>query len=128
MTNVLTDIKDIMKTEEFKVNCPTPKIDAIFNFLTIKVIARRHKEEIAKYTEKNKKIKNGQTVLAGTRITTKELLLIMAENDSKQNVFEYVTEQYPSIDSEEKILYGALYEIGKMNTFIYILKVCFLKK
>ena len=122
MTNVVTNLKDFMQTEDIKDNYPTPKIDAIFDFLTLKVIAKKTKNEIKQYTEKNKNIRNGKTVLAGTRITTKELMLIMSENRSEKNTFEYISECYPSIDNEEKILYGALYEIKKTNTVLFILR------
>ena len=123
MTNVITNIKDILETEELKDNYPTPKIDAICNFLTLKAISNKSKKEIEKYTERNKNIKNGKTVLVGTRITTKELLLLMSESPKEQDVFEYIYKCYPSIKKEEQIIYGMLYEIRKENTFLFILKV-----
>ena len=128
MTNVVTNIKDLIETEDMKNTYPTPKIDAVFNFLTLKAIANKTKPEIEKYTDKNKKIRNGKTVLAGTRITTKELMLIMSEDTKGQDISEYIFNYYPSIDSEEKILYGALYEIRKTNTLFFILKVLFNNK
>lgn len=128
MTDVLMNMKEIMDTEEIKVECQTPKIDAIYNFLVFKSFAKKFNDEIKKCTERNKNIRNGQTVIAGTRITTKELLLIMSENISEKNIFEYVLEQYPSIDSEDKIFYSALYEIKRQNTIGYILKVLLSKK
>lgn len=125
MTNVLTDIREFVETEEVKVDCPTPKLDIISDFLTLKIFANRNKDKIYKNIERNKKIRNGQTVIAGTRITTKELLSIMSENISGQNVFKYICKEYPSIDNEEKILYGALYEIKKKNSLLFILWVLF---
>lgn len=125
MTDVLTDIKDIMEMEERQNNYHNSKVNIIFDFLKLKIIAKKSKEKIKKYTEKTKKIRDGKTVLAGTRITTKELILIMAENKKEENICEYISKQYPSINSQEKILYGALYEIKKMNSIIFILGVLF---
>ncbi len=126
MTNVLTDIKDIMKTEEIEINYTSPKMELIFDFLRFKQIANKSKDKIAKYTERNKNVRNGKTVIVGTRITPKELLDIMAE-DKEERAFDYISKQYPSIDSEEKIFYGALYEIRKTNLFLFILMVLFSK-
>lgn len=128
MTNVLTDIKDIVETKEIEVNNLNPKISTILDFFNMKAIANKSKEEINKYTEEVKNVRGGKRVIKGTRITTKELLLIMSENEQGQNVFEYISKQYPSIDSEKKILYGALYEIKKTNTLLFILKVLLANK
>lgn len=123
MTNVITDIKDFIETEEIIENYQTPRIDMILDFMLLKKIAKRSKNEIEKYTESNKEIRNGKRVLAGTRITTKELIIIMSENENQKNIFEYISKQYPSIDSEAKILYGALYELKKVNSIRFILGV-----
>lgn len=126
MTDVIVNVKDLIETEEIESNYQTPKIDLILDFLKIKAIANKAKDEISKYVEKNNKIRKGKTVLKGTRITTKELFLIVSEyseTKEEKNMFDYIFKQYPSIDSEEKIFYGILYEISKMNTVIFILKV-----
>lgn len=128
MTSVLNDIKDFIETEEVKVDYSTPKINMIFDFLTLKSIAKKSKSKINQYTQKNKQIRNGKVVLTGTRITTKELMEIMVENEAKENVFNYISKQYPSIDNEEKILYGALYEINKINSVLFILRILLRKK
>lgn len=128
MTNVLTDIRDFIETEDVKIDHDTIKLDMICDFFILKAIANKSKDKIRKYTERNKNIRNGKTVLVGTRITTKELLLIMAENSNEKNIFKYISEQYPSIDCEEKILYGALYEISKKNLLLFVLEVLFSKK
>ena len=61
MTNVVTNIKDIIETDnKIKINYPTPKRDAILDFLICKAIARKTTEEIRKYTEKNKNIRKGK--------------------------------------------------------------------
>ncbi len=128
MTNVLTDIKDFIETEEVKIDHDTMKLDMICNFFILKAIANKSKDKIRKYTERNKNVRNGKTVLAGTRITTKELILIISENSKEKNTFKYISEQYPSIDCEEKILYGALYEISRKNSLLFILDVLLSKK
>lgn len=123
MTNVITNIEDMIKTEEIDVNNSNPKAMILLNFLRIKALAKGSKEKIDKYTEKNKNVRNGRTVLTGTRITTKELLYIIGECKENQDIFEYIFEQYPSIDCKEKIIYGLLYEIGKTNSLIYTLRI-----
>jgi len=125
MTNVLTNIKDMVEIEELN-EYSNPIMDNLSNFLKLKNFAQKHEKEIEKYTERNKKIRNGRTVIVGTRITTRELLYILSECKSN-NVIEYVLEQYPSIDSEEKVLYGVLYELKKQSTLIYLLRILFSK-
>ncbi len=127
MTNVLTNLKDFLETEEIQISQPNPRIETIRTFLKVKSATRRLNKKIVEYTERRKEIRNGQTVLKGTRITTKEIFLIMSENEKGQNVYKYISEQYPSIDSEEKIFYGALYEIRKTNSLLFILRILFSK-
>ena len=129
MTNVLENVRDFMENEDVERNYQTPKIDIVFSLLKLKRIAKLAKKEIYKYIEKNDKVRGGKVVLKGTRITTKELILIMSECSPKgdEDLIENIREQYPSIDSEEKITYGALYEISKVNTLLFILKVWFNK-
>ncbi len=127
MTNVLTDIRDFIETEEVKVDYPTPKLDTIIDFFVLKSFAKKSKSKINEYTKRDKNIRNGQAVLAGTRITTKEIMSIIAESTKEPDALEYILEQYPSIDNKDKILYGALYEIKKKNTFLFILGVLFSK-
>lgn len=126
MTDVIVNVKDFIETEEIESNYKTPKTDKILCFLKLKSISNKAREDIKKYIEKNRKIRGGKAVLRGTRITTKELLLIMSEHskvDSEKDTIDYIREQYPSIDSEEKVIYGALYEISKTNTLIFVLRV-----
>ena len=73
--------------------------------------------------EKNNDVRNGKAVIKGTRITTKEVLLIMSECPEEKDVFEYICEQYPTIESREQIIYAIMYEINKINTINFILKV-----
>lgn len=129
MTNVLENVRDFMENEDVERNYQTPKIDVVFSLLKLKRIAKLAKKEIYKYIEKNDKVRGGKVVLKGTRITTKELILIISECSPKgdEDLIENIREQYPSIDSEEKITYGALYEISKVNTLLFILKVWFNK-
>lgn len=123
MTDVVIDIKDLIETKEIKKEKKSnPKIDIIRKFLAVKKIARNSKEKIAEYTERNKKIRNGQAIIKGTRITTKELMMIMTE-EKEEDVIEYILKQYPSIDCKEKIIYGALYEMNKENTLKFMLGV-----
>lgn len=126
MTDVIVNVKDFIEAEEIKSNYKTPKTDKILCFLKLKSISNKAKEDIKKYIEKNSKIRGGKAVLKGTRITTKELLLIMSEyskKDSEKDIIDYIRKQYPSIDSEEKIIYGSLYEVRKINTLTFILRV-----
>ena len=126
MTDVIVNVKDFIETEKIESNYKTPKTDKIIYFLKLKSISKKAKEDIKKYIEKNSKIRGGKAVLKGTRITTKELLLIMSEHSKvapEEDVTDYIREQYPSIDSEEKIIYGALYEVSKLNTLIFVLRV-----
>ena len=113
MTNVVTNIKDIIETDnKIKINYPTPKRDAILDFLICKAIARKTTEEI-----------KGKVVLKGTRITPQELFYIASENIGKEDLCTYILKNYPSIDSKEKIIYGLLYNIKKTNTLRYIIGI-----
>lgn len=123
MTSVVTNIKDMIEKSDIQVNCSNPKVDIIHDFMKVKRLARKSKEEIKKYTERNKNVRNGETVLTGTRITTKELMLIVDEaiDTSTNNIIEYTMKEYPSIDCKEKIIYGLLYEIKKKNIILFLL-------
>lgn len=123
MTNALTYIKDFVETEEVDYSNSNPKIDFILVFLELKILAYKSKEKINQYIIKDKTIRNGQAILAGTRITTKELMTIISELKPEQDLMDYITKQYPSIDCKEKVLYGSLYEIKKMNLFFTILGI-----
>ncbi len=129
MENVIINVKDYIEEIEPKnVIYQTPEIDQIFTFLKLKKMAKMAKENIKKYTEKNKKIRNGKTVLKGTRITTRELILIISEymnndNNEEKKIIEYIREQYPSIDSEEMVFYGVLCAIKEINTLTFICKI-----
>lgn len=129
MENVIINVKDyIEEIEPNNVIYQTPEIDQIFTFLKLKKMAKMAKENIKKYTEKNKKIRNGKTVLKGTRITTRELILIISEymnndNNEEKKIIEYIREQYPSIDSEEMVFYGVLCAIKEVNTLTFICKI-----
>jgi len=133
MTQTLTNMKDILYTYETEFECQTPIIDAITGILKMKRIARAKKDIIEKNTETNKEIRNGRTVIRGTRITPEELLLIMAEvfeNEEVRNfeeLFENISKQYPSIDSKEQILASILYTAKKQNLLTYIASVIFKK-
>lgn len=129
MENVIINVKDYIEEIEPKnVIYQTPEIDQIFTFLKLKKMAKMAKENIKKYTEKNKKIRNGKTVLKGTRITTRELILIISEymnndNNEEKKIIEYIREQYHSIDSEEMVFYGVLCAIKEINTLTFICKI-----
>ena len=97
-------------------------MEIIHAFITLKILAIKSKEDIKKYVVKNCKVRCGAPVLINTRITTKELLLIIAENTKGKNIVDYVFKHYTSIDSREQIIYGVLYEIKKKNTLLFILK------
>ncbi|MBR0426666.1 MAG: DUF433 domain-containing protein [Clostridia bacterium] len=120
---IVNNIKYFMEAEEIKPNYQTPKIDKIFNFLKVKSISKQAKSEINNYIEKNNDVRNGKAVIKGTRITTKEVLLIMSECPEEKDIFEYICEQYPSIESKEQVIYAIMYEINKINTINFILKV-----
>ncbi len=128
MTETLENFTQIMENYESKKEKDTSKIHEIATFLKMKSIASQYDEIICKYTEKNKKIRNGKTVIKGTRITPEEMLLIVKEAmDEKNNdidtMCKYINEQYPSIDSKEQIIAGIFYNIKKISTFKYILGV-----
>ena len=40
-----------------------------------------------------------------------------------EEIFEYISNQYPSIDSQEQILATLLYMIKVQNTFTFILRI-----
>ena len=119
MENVIINVKDYIEEIEPKnVIYQTPEIDQIFTFLKLKKMAKMAKENIKKYTEKNKKIRNGKTVLKGTRITTRELILIISEYMNNDN-----NEEKKIIDSEEMVFYGVLCAIKEINTLTFICKI-----
>ena len=128
MTETIENVAEILDTYGVKQEQKkdSPKLNAIITFIKLKEIANNNNNLIEKYIEKNKKIRNGQVVIKGTRITPNELILIINEVfDDKtmktENVFEYIQKEYPSIDSEEKIVAGIMYSIKKFNTLKYIL-------
>lgn len=128
MTETLENFTQIMENYESKKEKDTSKMNEIAAFLKMKSIASQYDEIICKYTEKNKKIRNGKTVIKGTRITPEEMLLIVKEAmDEKNNnidaMCKYINEQYPSIDSKEQIIAGISYNIKKISTLKYILGV-----
>lgn len=128
MTETLENFTQIMENYESKKEKDTSKMNEIAAFLKMKSIASQYDEIICKYTEKNKKIRNGKTVIKGTRITPEEMLLIVKEAmDEKNNdidaMCKYINEQYPSIDSKEQIIAGISYNINKISTLKYILGV-----
>lgn len=128
MTETLENFTQIMENYESKKEKDTSKMNEIAAFLKMKSIASQYGEIICKYTEKNKKIRNGKTVIKGTRITPEEMLLIVKEAmDEKNNdidaMCKYINEQYPSIDSKEQIIAGIFYNIKKISTLKYILGV-----
>ena len=79
MTETLENFTQIMENYESKKEKDTSKMNEIAAFLKMKSIASQYDEIICKYTEKNKKIRNGKTVIKGTRITPEEMLLIVKE-------------------------------------------------
>lgn len=130
MTETIENIKYYLDTEEVNANYQNPKLDIIYDFLKLKSIAEKSKEKINKYVGRNNNVRNGQVIIKGTRITTKELLSIMSEYSNNEeiskeykNVYDYIFTQYPSIDNESQIIYGILYEVLKMNKMKFILRV-----
>lgn len=128
MTETLENFTRIMEDYEPKQKQETPKLNSIINFLKLKNITSQQEDIINTYTERNKKIRNGRTVIKGTRITPEEIMLIVKEafdnnvNDVAQ-LCKYIKEQYPSIDSKEKIVAGISYTIQKTNTLKFIIGV-----
>lgn len=93
----------------------------INSFFKLKKMAKKYKNEINLYTTKNKFIRGGKRILTGTRITTKELMLMVDEANGR-NIFDYILSNYPSINSKNQILCGVLYEVRHTNAFKFILE------
>lgn len=132
MPETITNIQDFFDTCETELKCSTPRIDDIMDFLKIKRIANVNKDIIESYTERNKNIKNGRTVLKGTRITLNELILIITEAKEQgaktiDEILKYANTQYPSIDSKEQIIAGLLCCIKEQNALKHIIRVMFKK-
>lgn len=122
MTDTLNNITEIFDTYETEKK-ETPRIDALVEFIKLKHIANTQEKLIDEYIVKDRNIRNGKAVIKGTRITTKELILITQEafKNKTNDIEKFIKEQYPSIDSIEKIVAGLSYEIKKTNTFKFIL-------
>lgn len=122
MTDTLNNITEIFDTYETEKK-ETPRIDALVEFIKLKHIANAQEKLIDEYIVKDRNIRNGKAVIKGTRITTKELILITQEafKNKTNDIEKFIKEQYPSIDSIEKIVAGLSYEIKKTNTFKFIL-------
>lgn len=128
MTETLENFTRIMENYKTDKNYNIPKLDIILKFIKLKRLAKQRNEIIQNFTEKNKKIRNGQIVIKGTRITPEELMLIVDEafNEKKDDInslCNFIKEQYPSIDSKEQIIAGISYNIRKMNTLKFILGI-----
>lgn len=128
MTETIENVAEILDTYGVKQEQKKdrPKLNAIITFIKLKEIANNNNNLIERNIEKNKNIRNGQVVIKGTRITPNELILIIDEVfDNKtlktENALEYIQKEYPSIDSEEKIVAGIMYSIKKFSTLKYIL-------
>lgn len=127
MTETLTNITEIFDTYETEKK-ETPRIDAFVDFIKLKRMANAQEKLIDEYIVKDRDIRNGKAVIKGTRITTKELMLITQEafESKPKNIdkfIKYIEEQYPSIDSIEKIVAGLAYEIKQLNTFKFIITI-----
>lgn len=128
MTETLTNITEFLDTYEVKSKRETPRLNALIDFIKLKCIANEQKELIDKYIVKDKNIRNGKAVIKGTRITPQELLLITQEsfNTKPKNTEEfigYIKEQYPSIDSAEKIVAGLSYSIRKYSMIKFLRRI-----
>lgn len=122
MTDTLNNITEIFDTYETEKK-ETPRIDALVEFIKLKHIANAQEKIIDEYIVKDRNIRNGKAVIKGTRITPKELVLITQEafKNKTNDIEKFIKEQYPSIDSIEKIVAGLAYEIKKTNTLKFIL-------
>ncbi len=114
MTDTLNNITEIFDTYETEKK-ETPRIDAFVEFIKLKHIANAQEKLIDEYIVKDRNIRNGKAVIKGTRITPKELVLITQEafKNKTNDIEKFIKEQYPSIDSIEKIVAGLAYEIKK---------------
>lgn len=124
MTETLNNITEIFDTYETEKR-ETPRIDAFVEFVKLKRMANAQEKLIDEYIIKDRNIRNGKATIKGTRITSKELLLITQEafESKAKNIEEYIKEQYPSLDSIDKIVAGLAYEIKKLNIFKFILAI-----
>ena len=128
MTETLETFTQIMEDYEIRTEKDTTKIDEIMAYLKLKKIVKQLDDITCNFIEKNKSVRNGKTVIKGTRITPNEMLLIVKEamiekNNNVNEMCKYINEQYPSIDSREQIIAGMSYAISKTNMFKYILGV-----
>ena len=78
MTETLTNITEIFDTYETEKK-ETPRIDAFVDFIKLKRMANAQEKLIDEYIVKDRNIRNGKAVIKGTRITSKELMLITQE-------------------------------------------------
>lgn len=125
MTETLTNITEFLDTYEAESKRETPKLNALIDFIKLKCMANEQKELIDEYIIKDKNIRNGKPVIKGTRITPQELLLITQESfytkpKNAEEFIGYIKEQYPSIDSTEKIVAGLSYAIKKYSIIRFL--------
>ncbi len=128
MTETLTNITEFLDTYETEEKHETPRLNAFIDFVKLKNIANEQKELINEYIVKDKNIRNGKPVIKGTRITPQELLLITQESfnakpKNAEEFIKYIKEQYPSIDSVEKIVAGLSYSIRKCSIIRFLRKM-----
>lgn len=120
MTNVL--VEELMRAENYSINIKNKKLEQIKLLFTIKYRENnKYNELIDKYIVCDKRIRDGEATIKGTRITVEDIVYITMEEESKKNVYK----QYPSIKNEEQILaallYVVKYKIGTIKFLIAIL-------
>lgn len=133
MTDIITNAAEIF--DNYNVDEKNRKVmisDCINSFIRLKEIAKEHKDLIEKYIIKDKNVRKGKAVIKGTRITPLEVFFILDEAIEQQKTtgkdfIKYIKEQYPSLDSEEKIMSGILYVVKKYSIVKYILGVILTK-
>lgn len=122
MTDILTmdNIKDFIGETTTKEKNDS-KLYFILLFLSIKFESKD--KIINKYIVKDKKIRNGKATIKGTRITTDDMLCIIAEANNEKDWKKYIFEQYPSIENLQQIEAALKYSIKKSNTLKFIFSV-----
>lgn len=122
MTDILTmdNIKDFIGETTTKEKNDS-KLYFILLFLSIKFESKD--KIINKYIVKDKKIRNGKATIKGTRITTDDMLCIIAEANNEKDWKKYIFEQYPSIENLQQIEAALKYSIKKANTLKFIFSV-----
>lgn len=125
MTDILVadNLIQLMKDEKDSVNTKNRKLEQIKFFFSIKYKENKEYDRLIKeYIVSDKKVRNGEAVIKGTRITVEDIVYIVRDENWKKDIYK----QYPSIQNEKQILAALLYVVKyKIGSIKFLLAILF---